>query len=127
MTTLVLNQVFINNMSTGDYVAAHAAPDRQRTLAVEGGVRTYGDGRRRGVGQIGRMNDMQVRLVDMPELPVVALEEWIGEHVMYRDDRGRRFVCVYYQMDYREYRAEKQRYDIGLTLFEVSWGEKVAE
>lgn len=128
MATLTLPRVFINNVSDPSaYVTAYAGPDRARRLAAEGGVRTYGEGRRRAVGQVGRMNTITVRLTALNELAVVALEEWVGEHVMYRDDRGRRFVCVYYGLEYREYKAEKQTYDVTLTMEEVSWGEKVAE
>jgi hypothetical protein len=127
MATITLTKVFINNMSTGQYVAAQSAPDRARTLASEGEVRTYGQGRRRGVSHVGRMNTMDVTLRYVHELSIIALESWIGDYVLYRDDRGRRFTCVYYSLGYKEYRDQKQYYDVDLTLHEVSFWEPVAE
>ncbi|KAB1111968.1 hypothetical protein [Micromonospora aurantiaca (nom. illeg.)] len=125
MATLILPQVFINNMATGLLVAAYAGPERRRTVGREGDVRTYGNGRRRGVTRVGKAHEMPLRLVQLHQSSVDLLEEWEGESVLYRDDRGRRFVAIYLRLDDREYVADKQRYDVALTLNEVSWVEGV--
>lgn len=125
MATLILPRVFLNNMASGAVVDVHAAPDRSRSVGVEGAVRTYGNGRRRGVGQVGRAEDLPLRLVNLQTAMVATLEAWTGESVMYRDDRGRRVVGVFWGFDEREYRSDKQRYDVALTLHGVSWDEAV--
>lgn len=125
MATLILPTVFINHMASGAFVAANAAPDRGRSVGVEGAVRTYGNGRRRAVSQAGKSENLAVRLVLLPASQVAMLEAWVGEHVMYRDDRGRRIVGIYRGFDEREYVADKQRYALAFTLEGVSWEEAV--
>ncbi|MEU4588748.1 hypothetical protein [Micromonospora aurantiaca (nom. illeg.)] len=125
MTTLILPYVFINNMASGELVSARAEPDRRGVVGRDGEVRTYGEGRRRAVSQVGRIENLTVRLVQVPGSSKALLEEWEGEHVMYRDDRGRRIVGVYWQLDDREYVADKQRYNVGFVLQGVTWVEAV--
>ncbi|MEU7174658.1 MULTISPECIES: hypothetical protein [Micromonospora] len=125
MATLILPYVFLNHMGSGAFVAARAAPDRRRQVGRDGEVRTYGAGRRRAVTKAGRLHEMQLRLVQVPQASVDLLEQWTGQHVLYRDDRGRRFVAVFLRLDDHEWLADKQRYDISLTLLEVSWEEAV--
>lgn len=127
MATLVLTQVFIHHMASGAYVSAQAARDRQRKIAQDVNVRTYGLGRRRAITQVGRINTLAVNLRLVPELAMVSLETWIGDQVLYRDDRGRRFACVYDGLDYKEYVDSKTTYDLGFTIQEVTWpGEGVS-
>ncbi|MFJ8690275.1 hypothetical protein [Micromonospora wenchangensis] len=120
MATLHLKAVWINLMSSGEYVAAPSA-DRKRDLSAEGEVRTYGAGRRRAITSIGRRNTMAFTLRRLTSAQVQRLEQWIGLEVMYRDYRGQRFVGVYFELSYREYKTEVDRYDISLTLTETTW------
>lgn len=123
MATLVLDRVWINLVATGQSMNAYSK-DRGRQMAVDGEVRTYGGGRRRAVIAVGRLNTVPFTLVQLSELQVVNLEEWMGLLVMFRDHRGQRFVGTYFGMDFKE-RKPKDRWDIGLTLHEVTWVEGV--
>lgn len=123
MATLQLDRVWINLMATGDALSAYST-DRGRNMALDGEVRTYGGGRRRSVTAVGRGNTMAFTLVYLQELQVVTLENWMGLEVMYRDFRGQRFVGAYFALGYKEHK-EPTRWDISLTLNEVSWTEGV--
>lgn len=123
MATLQLDRVWLNLMSTGDALSAYSN-GRTRNMAVDGEVRTYGGGRRRSVTAVGRGNSMAFTLVNLQVLEMVTLENWLGLEVMYRDFRGQRFVGAYFSLEYREHK-DPGRWDIGLTLNEVSWAEGV--
>ncbi len=124
MATLVLRAVWLNLMASGEAVAAPSSfPSRKRDTTMEGGVRTYGGGRRRSITTVGRATTMAFTLRRVTTAQMARLEEWIGQDVMYRDYRGQRFVGVYYGLDVTEYKAEIDLYDVGITLNEVTWVE----
>lgn len=123
MATLILTKAFITNMATGESVSAQCGRDRSQTVDQTGEVRTYGGGRRRSITQAGRDITLGVSLRYVSAADATILEGWIGEEVMYRDDRGRRFAAVYFGLDYKEHIDDKARYDIGLTLRGVTWAE----
>lgn len=124
MAVLTLTKAFINNLETGDAISAQCGRDRVLGLERAGEVRAYGGGRRRSVTQAGRRASLPVSLRYVPAADAAVLEGWIGDGVLYRDDRGRRLACVYFALDYKEYLADKDRYDIGLTLTEITWTEE---
>lgn len=124
MAVLTLTKAFINNLATGEAVSAQSGRDRVLGVERSGEVRAYGGGRRRSVTQAGRRASLPVSLRYVPTADAAVLEGWIGEAVLYRDDRGRRLACVYFGIDYKEYLADKDRFDIGLTLTEITWSEE---
>lgn len=121
MATLPLNKVWLNLMATGEAVSA-PSNGRARAMSVEGEVRTYGGGRRRSISSVGRRNLMPFTLLRLTALQVVTLENWLGRDVMYRDYRGQRIVGCYFELGFREYK-DPNRYDITITLNEVTWVE----
>ena len=121
MATLQLDRVWVNRMDTGEAVSAYSS-GRGRQVAVEGEVRTFAGGRQRSITSAGRRGSMAFTLVYLTSAQVAQLESWVGLEVMYRDHRGQRFVGVFFELDSKEYK-EPDRYDIGLTLQEVTWDE----
>jgi hypothetical protein len=122
MAMLILDRVWINLMGTGEALAAFSA-DRQPKASVQGEVRTYGGGRRRSVTQVGVTDTIAFVLRRMTTAQRDQLREWLGQEVMYRDYRGQRAVGVLFDLDVREYKAERDLYDVGTTLHHVTWVE----
>lgn len=122
MATLNLDRVWINLMGTGEPVAAFSA-DRERRVSVQGENRTYGGGRRRSISQVGLTDVITFTLRRVTTAQRDQLEEWLGREVMYRDYRGQRAVGTLYDLDIREYKAERDLYDIATTVHVVTWVE----
>lgn len=120
MAALTLTKAFINNMLTGEAVSAQCGRDRSQAIDQAGDVRTYGSGRRRSITQAGRAVTFAVSLRYITAADAATLEGWIGEEVLYRDDRGRSYVVVYFGLDYKEHVDDKARYDIGLSLHAIT-------
>lgn len=123
MAVLNLTKAFLNNLATGEAVSAQSGRDRAVAVQQDGEVRTYGGGRRRSVTQAGRRATIGVSLRYVTAADAATLEGWIGQDLLYRDDRGRRYAVVYFDIEYKEFLADKGRYDIGLTLHEITWVE----
>ncbi|MCX5066667.1 hypothetical protein OOJ91_12335 [Micromonospora lupini] len=122
MATLNLTRVWINLMSTGEPVAAFST-DRARRKSVQGENRTYGGGRRRSISQVGVTDIITVTLRRVTTAQRDLLEQWLGREVMYRDYRGQRAVGVLFDLDIREYKAERDLYDVATAVQVVTWVE----
>ncbi|MFC0504216.1 hypothetical protein [Micromonospora costi] len=122
MAVINLDRVWINLMSTGEAVAAFSA-DRARRVSVQGENRTYGGGRRRAITQEGHTDVITFTLRRVTTAQRDQLRDWLGRDVMYRDYRGQRIVGTLFDLDIREYKAERDLYDLATTLNGVTWVE----
>lgn len=117
MASLALTKVFINLMATGgsQQVAYQSSPGRTQEYKVDGSVKTYGNGRQRGVltqGEAGTYN-LVLRLVTAADL--LVLRSWATQTVEVRNHKGERFVGTYFDLQVVEYFTEAA-YDVTMVL-----------
>jgi len=98
MATLDLSKVFINLMVDGSYVPAQTL-DRKRSSAIDGSVKTYGLGRRRGLSVLGDQGVVDLSLTMVATSDLALLERWKGQSVQIRTNIGTLFVGLYWKVD----------------------------
>lgn len=103
MTMLTLNRVWLNRVDTGEAISAPGSRDRQTGWAVDGQVRTYASGRRRGVITAGLKGEIPRTLLAIDYATVQKLQTWLGLNVQYRDNRGQKYFGLFLDLAVREY------------------------
>jgi hypothetical protein len=98
---VILNKVWLVNLSTGEMMGAQSDPSRTWTAAVDGEVRKYAGGRMRAVGSIGKTNQWKITLVELTQAQCEQLETWMGQGVTVfaRDARGQSMYGSFFQVD----------------------------
>lgn len=124
MATLLLTKIFVNLMSSGEFVAAYSQVGRGYSTSVEGRVDTFGGGRQRAIAVEGERTAYPFTLVDVTPADVDTLRGWKGQTVCVRDNRGRRFFGVFHELSPVEVR-DQDLYNVPIALQGVSTEEGV--
>lgn len=122
MASVTLNKTWVNLLSTGQSVKGYTAQGRSHQRAAEGETRRMAGGRFRAVGTLGVRRTQDFAIRDLSYDDVLQLEEWIGQTVIVRDNRGRRMFGVYWSVPTVD-RKDPNYYDVNLTVTEVSYEE----
>lgn len=122
MAALELDKLWVNLMATGEAVSAYSAPGRPESHGIQGEVRTYAGGRRRSVAVVGVEATYAFTLLMLTAAQLETLRGWKGLPVQVRDNKGRRFVGVYYAVPADEVR-DAVLYHAAIELHVVTDGE----
>lgn len=124
MATLVLDKVWINRLDTGEAVAAWSQ-GRQQSHSDDGEVREYAGGRFRSITRVGEAGRFAFSLVQVAVTDVDTLRAWKGVAVAVRDNRGRRFLGVYYGIGIDESKSQPSVYNVSLDLRTITVDETI--
>lgn len=116
MATLTLTKMFINLLSTGAAVSAQTQRDRPVTYHKRGEVRVFAGNRLRGISLEGAPNTFSFVLQDVTRAQIDTLRNWAGLPVQVRDNRGRIWTGVFYDVDERERFNEPTLYEVPIVL-----------
>ncbi len=124
MAVVTLTKLFVNLLSTGEYVAAQSnARQAQYVDLVE--VKRLAGGRLRAVSVVGEEGTFGFTMLDVPVADVDKLRLWKGQTVQVRDDRGRVFLGAYSTVDTGDVGDKKTSYNVTLTVKTVTAPEGV--
>jgi hypothetical protein len=121
---LILTQLWVNRLDTGEALSAYTDPDRQQTFDDQVEVRTYANGRRRAISSPGESGELTFRLVNVDLATVTKLRVWKGLDVQIRDHRGQRWFGVFGGVQVREY-MDPARYAATITVQTITVAEGV--
>jgi hypothetical protein len=124
MPTLTLDKLWINLMADGTGISGASNRAKTRTVGTEASVRTYANGRQRGVTSVGTRRSNPYTLVAVGQATIDTLETWLGLSVMVRDNRGQKWIGLFAEMDISEY-MRTDLYRVGFTLLGVTAAEGV--
>ncbi len=79
-------------------------------------------GRFRAVGTLGVRRTQAFAIRDLSYADILTLEEWIGQTVLVRDNRGRRMFGVYWSVPSTD-GMNANYYDVALDVTEVTYEE----
>lgn len=125
MATVTLTKVFINLLSTGEAVSAMSQRDRTVTYGKRGDVRVYAGGRLRAVTLEGAPNTFSFVLQDVVRADIDKLRAWAGLPVQVRDNRGRVWTGVYFDVPENERFNEPTLYTVPIVLNGVTEVEEI--
>jgi hypothetical protein len=114
MATLNLTKTFVTLPATGAYVAGQTGRGRG-----EG----YVGGRQRSIAQEGERGTYTFVMLRLTRTDVETLRTWMGQVVQVRDNKGRRFYGVYFDVEIIEY--IDARYNVSIKLTVVTQTEGV--
>ena len=122
MALITLTKLWINLAETGESVAAQSN-SRTANRSSEGDVRQYAGGRQRAVTTVGLQGKYAFTLVRISFAQLRKLEEWVGQTVCVRDNRGNKFFGVYFSVPWEEPDREPDEYNCTISLEEVTFVE----
>lgn len=122
MATLMLDRVWINLLDTGQGVSAFSGKGKTLARAMKGEVRQYAGGRQRSISSKGVKGTFPFVLIDVTQTTIDRLEGWMGQAVVVRDTRGRRFFGTIFEVSSTE-KGSRNYYDVALTLNEITYVE----
>lgn len=122
MTTLTLNVVWINLVSTGEAISAPST-DRGQVYGIAGEVRPYAGGRQRFIGQEGEQGQFTITLRRLTLTQVGTLRTWEGKTVLFRDRRGQSMYGVFASVTPLEYK--ELLYDAAIVIGLVTQDDNV--
>lgn len=122
MASVDLLYTWVNLLSTGESVKGYTAKGRSHQRAADGETRRMAGGRFRAVGTLGVRRTQEFAIRDLSYEDVLKLEEWIGQTVLVRDNRGRRMFGVYWSVPTTD-RKDPNFYDVQLSVTEVTYQE----
>lgn len=120
MATVTLTKLFINLQSTGASVSCTSQPGREVTYHRRGEVRIFAGGRLRGISLEGAPNTFSFVLQDVTRSQIDTLRLWAGLPVQVRDNRGRIWVGVFFDVDEHERFNEPTLYEVPIVLYGVT-------
>lgn len=123
MATLNLTRTWVNLLATGAAVSGATGRGRGESYSVPGEMRTYLGGRRRSITAAGEVGTYKFTMLRLPRVSVETLRSWTGQGVQVRDNKGRRYFGVYYDVDVGEYLDAK--WDVSITLSVMTQAEGV--
>lgn len=116
MATLNLTKTFVNLLASGAAVSGQTGRGRGEGYAAPGEVRTFAGGRRRSIVSAGELGSYEFTMLRLTRTDVETLRQWVGQTVQVRDNKGRRFFGVYYEVKIDEYLDPKYNVSIKLTV-----------
>lgn len=119
MTTLTLDKLWINLLSTGVAVSAYSN-DRAAAYANIGEVKHLAGGRQASVSVVGEAGTYTFTLVDVPTADVDTLRSWKGQAVQVRNNRGQLFNGTYFAVTPAEVTDRLTSYNVAIDLRVVS-------
>lgn len=122
MATLYLDKVWINLIDSGVGIAVFSASGKSLTRSMKGEVRQYAGGRQRSIASKGVKGAFSFTLRDVTQTQIDKLESWLGQAIVLRDTRGRRFFGTLFEYAATDLRSPTY-YDVSLTLNEVTYTE----
>lgn len=125
MASIALSTVWLQ--SVADFTDSVSLTTMSKlTSAPQGAgvVRRYGSGRFRAVTQAGIGQQFSITALACSRAQIVWLEGHIGETLLVRDDRGRKFYGVYFNPSSDEHPYDDEG-DVALTINEVTYTEAV--
>lgn len=122
MASVDLLYTWVNLLSTGQSVKGYTAKGRSHQRSGDGETRRMAGGRFRAIGTLGVRRTQTFAMRDLSYADVEQLEEWIGQTVLVRDNRGRRMFGVYWSVPTTD-RKDPNYYDVNLDVTEVSYEE----
>ncbi len=122
MAMLTLDKLWINLLDTGSAISCYSSRSKTLTKSMSGDVRQYAGGRQRAVASKGVKGSFSFTLEDVSQAQIDTLTSWIGQTVVIRDVRGRRFFGVYFDLGISD-RASREHYVVTLVLNEVTYTE----
>ncbi len=117
-----LTKWFINLAESGEWVAAGSV-ERSGARSSDGEVTKFAGGRKRSLSVEGQRGEVSFTLVDVPYADVVTLETWKGRTVCIRDNLGKKFFGVFYEVPWSEPGKGQDLYSLDLTVQEVDFTE----
>lgn len=123
MASVELGRTWVTLLSTGQSVNGWTGRGRTHNRKREGEVKRLAGGRFRAVSTLGVRKSQDFVLRDLAETDVLLLEEWQGQTVIVRDNRGRRMFGVYWDVNFID-RVDPTYYDVALSVTEVSYEEE---
>lgn len=125
MAQLALTQFFVNLMADGTAVSA-GSTNRKRSNAIDGGTRTYGFGRRRGLSVLGDIGQVTFTLNLVSQANITLLESWRGRAVQVRNNVGERWVGMYWKLDnISDQKGLPGLYMCDINLDTITWDDSV--
>ena len=126
MAILLLDKVWINLVATGEGVAGHSVYGRDAGFVATGEVRTFAGGRRRSISQVGEAGTYSCTLRFMTQTQIETLQSWARRTVQVRDNLGRKFFGVYYDVNPKEIaKGLGAQYDVPIVVNVVTYTEGV--
>lgn len=133
MPTPVFGQVVITAGNDPLTPVVAYSSGRSESLAVQGTVDTYANGRQRSIAQVGVKHTFVLTLRDVSDLPVtlpspgsgtinpldLLMTTWLGVRILFRDARGRYFEGVYFNAAISD-RKTPHLYDVALSIAELT-------
>lgn len=123
MASVELGRTWVTLLSTGQSVNGWTGRGRVHSRKREGEVKRLAGGRFRAVSTLGVRKSQDFVLRDLAEADITLLEEWQGQTVIIRDNRGRRMFGVYWDLNFID-RVDPTYYDVALSVTEVSYEEE---
>jgi hypothetical protein len=124
MTTLLLTQLWLNRMDTGEAIHGASGRTPSSSYGIEGSVRTYASGRRRAISTEGLKVEIPRTMVALDYATKEKLITWLGVHCQLRDYRGGRWFGVFFDLDVSEY-MRPDLYAATITLLGTTTTEGV--
>lgn len=126
MTTITLEEAWFNLASDlSQYVALELSAESDVTTK-RASLQSYTQGRRRSVTKVGTKKTISVEFAAATRAQAEQLEDWIGEVLLYRDPRGRRIFCQFFDAPVEEIPgADTDVVNVSLTLHEITYNETV--
>jgi hypothetical protein len=124
MPSVHLTQTWVTNVATGDSVRAYTAKGRTSLRQREVETRRLAGGRFRAITTLGVRRSQTFGLRDISLAEAQMLEDWIGQLVLIRDNRGRKMFGTYAEVQYVD-NMSVNYYDVSLVVTEVTYSESV--
>lgn len=125
MASVELHTLWLNDMADlSDYRSFTYMSKLTVKPVIDGEVRTYAGGRRRAIQRPGRFHELTATLPACTRDQLEWLAEKVGSPVLVRDDRGRKFYGVFFDVDTDEHQYDAEG-DASLSITEITHSEAV--
>lgn len=126
MATLLLTQLWINLVVTGDGFGSYHSAGDPDVAEMSGRSTMNSGGRQRTIVQEGVMGTWAVTLRQVSVANTELLRTWLGQTVLIRDHRGRRMYGTLLSVPRTPLKDLLDNYDVDLVLQLVTVDENVA-
>lgn len=126
MTTITLEEAWFNLASDLTQVLTVELTGEGDSTAKRASLQSYTQGRRRAVTKVGVKKTLGLEFGSCTRAQAEQLEDWIGEVLLYRDPRGRRIFCQFFDVSVEEIPgADTDVVNASLTIHEITYDETV--
>ena len=126
MTILNLRTVWLNDAANlDDKISLPSMSSLEVATAYDGEVRQYASGRRRVVTRGVPAKAASLSVVGADRTTVAWLENHVGRILLFRDDRGRKFYGVFFEVGVAEHGPSKVYGNLSIEVQQVTLSEAV--